>query len=760
MPFVKATLHSRTLRLLAASPVIFAMFNATAADQQSVATVPLEASDVKKTDAKQSPPSAKPAAAKAPEQKIQQIEVKGNVQSYDDRRNDTATKIVVTQEEILKNGDTSIGEVLKRLPGITLGGVQGRGGNVRMRGLGAGYTQILLNGEPSPPGFSMDSLSPDMIERIEIMRAATAEFSTQAVAGAINIILKKAIQTAQREVKVGTQLDNGKVGGSANLTLSDRKGPISYSLNAGLIGSRYERLPVLTTESAYNPGGKQTLLTNTATNSNGLFQSFNLAPRINLSLGNGETITSQSFVNVNRFNGNNHSRTKTTLGTPPTYSGVDQTVESGFNMVRSDLNWTRKIGTGGKLDMKLGANYNDRNTDADNLQLNAQDQLLVRRIINSAASDKGVTGSGKFSTPFAQDHALTLGWDGGISNRSEDKIQRDTSPVGIKPVNSDENFQASVKRLAMFAQDEWSVTPRWSVYYGLRWEGLDTTSQGNSYADVHNKSSVWSPVFQTLWKLPDTKNDQLRFGLTRTYKAPATNTLIPRRFSSLNNTPTTPDSQGNPNLRPELAWGLDLSFEHYLTDGGLLSASTFVRRIEDITRNSLSQIDGLWVSMPVNDGVATTKGIELEAKLPIRSLYKAAPAIELRANIARNWSTISTVPGPNNRIDQQTPFSANFGLDYKLDNLPLTVGGNYSFQTGGPVQISANQSAYSVPKRVLDLYALWKFTKEIQLRVALANGLHQDNISESTYTDSSGKRQSSTLTPTTAVVRGILEVRF
>lgn len=756
MRFVKSNSQARLLRLLAASPVILAMFSAHAADDQASTPAATEKSEVK--DGK---PVARPAppAAKAPEQKIQQVEVKGSVQAYDDRRNDTATKIVVTQEDIIKNGDTSIGEVLKRLPGITLGGVQGRGGDVRMRGLGAGYTQILLNGEPSPPGFSLDSLSPDMIERIEIMRAATAEFSTQAVAGAINIILRKAIQTGQREVKFGFNEENHKVGFGANLQLSDRKGPISYSVNGGLISSQFERLPVIVTETAFDSTGKQTLLTTTPTNSTGKFQAINLAPRINLSLGNGETITSQSFVNVNRFDGNNKSRTTTAFGTPPTYSGLDQTVQSGFNMVRSDLNWVRKIGNG-KLDMKLGANYNDRNTDADNYQLNAKDQLILHRVINSSASDKGVTASGKYSTPFVQDHALVFGWDGGISNRSEDKIQRDSSPVGITPVNTDETFKASVKRLAVFAQDEWSVTPRWSVYYGLRWEGLDTTSEGNTYADVHNKSSVWSPVLQTLWKLPDTKNDQLRFGLTRTYKAPPTNSLIPRRFSSLNNSVVSPDSQGNPNLKPELAWGLDLSYEHFLSDGGLLSASTYVRRIEDITRRQLSQIDGLWVSMPVNDGTANTHGIELEAKLPLRSIMKSAPAIEIRANMARNWSTISTVPGPNNRIDQQTPFSANFGLDYKMDKVPLTLGGNYSLQTGGPVQISANQAAYSVPKRVLDMYALWKFTPKAQLRVSVGNGLHQDNINESTYTDASGVRKTSTLTPTSATVRGMLEVRF
>jgi outer membrane receptor protein involved in Fe transport len=116
-------------------------------------------------------------------------------------------------------------------------------------------------------------------------------------------------------------------------------------------------------------------------------------------------------------------------------------------------------------------------------------------------------------------------------------------------------------------------TKQWSVYAGLRWEGLETKSSGNTYADVKNRSSVFSPILQTLYKLPDSKNDQLRFGLTRTYKAPDTNSLIPRRFLSTDNKQTNPDSTGNPNLKPELAWGLDLAYEHYMPQGGVLSAS-------------------------------------------------------------------------------------------------------------------------------------------------------------------------------------------
>ena len=70
----------------------------------------------------------------------------------------------------------------------------------------------------------------------------------------------------------------------------------------------------------------------------------------------------------------------------------------------------------------------------------------------------------------------------------------------------------------------------------------------------------------TLYKIPGSKNDQIRGGITRTYKAPNVAQLVPRRGIASNNSPTTPDTMGNPQLKPELAWGLDLAYEHYLSD--------------------------------------------------------------------------------------------------------------------------------------------------------------------------------------------------
>jgi len=93
-------------------------------------------------------------------QKLDSVEVTRKV---DPRIESTVTRIVVNQEEILRYGDTTLADVLKRLPGITVVNVPGQGVDIRMRGLGNGYTQILIDGEPAPRGFSIDSLAPDAI---------------------------------------------------------------------------------------------------------------------------------------------------------------------------------------------------------------------------------------------------------------------------------------------------------------------------------------------------------------------------------------------------------------------------------------------------------------------------------------------------------------------------------------------------------------------------------------------------------------------
>ncbi len=180
-------------------------------------------------------------APAAGEQKMQKVEVRAQCRElrpaprrhrHQDRRRPGRDR---------QYGDTNVADVLKRVPGITVSSPNGRNAEIRMRGLGAGYTQILINGERAPNGFTLDSLSPDVIERIEVLRAASAEFSTQSVAGTVNIVLKKTARSGQREFKLGARTGSGFSGPTANIQLSDKLGKMSYSIAGSVMAEQMKR---------------------------------------------------------------------------------------------------------------------------------------------------------------------------------------------------------------------------------------------------------------------------------------------------------------------------------------------------------------------------------------------------------------------------------------------------------------------------------------------------------------------------------------
>jgi len=669
-------------------------------------------------------------AAPQSAQKMQTVEVKGSAAAYDPRRDDTATRIVVSQEEIVKYGDTSVTDVLKRVPGITVNSSNGRGGEIRMRGLGAGYTQILINGERAPAGFSIESLAPDVIERIEVLRAASAEFSTQSVAGTINIVLKKAIRSGQRELKLGMRrTSSGMRGPNANLQLSDKLGKMSYSISGAAAHESFERTATVT-EDGFASSGLQTQARSTTGREDGSFTFMNLAPRLNWNLENGDTLTSQTFLNMARFKTRTNEVASTGIGAPAAYPELDLANEVRNSYLRTELNWVHKMEGGAKLDTKLGV----QRGKSDNEQRRwtpAGAPRVLDNVIASESEDRGATSTGKYSRTIFEGHALGMGWDGGYNTRKDSRLEREAGRLVFPGLPGGEQFEARVARLALYAQDEWSISPRLSVYLGARWEGIRTRTSGNTFGTGRSRSSVWSPVLQTLWKIPETKGDQLRFAVTRTYKAPSVSSLIPRRQTSVDNRSTDPDYQGNPNLQPELALGFDFSYEHYWLDGALLSASVSSRRIDGYTRHLVTFDGARWVAMPMNAGRAETRGLELEAKFPLKAIMEGAPAIDLRASLSRNWSEVDGVPGPDNRLDGQTPLSANLGVDYKTGS--FSTGTSFAYKQGGRVRVSERQTSYIEARRDLEAYVLYKFTPKLQLRVAGQNLLDQDFTHRSSY---------------------------
>ena len=690
-------------------------------------------------------------------QKVEEVEVKAS-SAVDERREDTATKIVVTSEEINKFGDTQVLDVMKRLPGVTVTNNQ-----IRMRGLGAGYTQILIDGERPPPGFTLEQLSPTLIERIEIIRAATAEFSTQSIAGTVNIVLKKKVSFSQKELRANYASGSFYKFSGANFVLADKIGDLGYNVN-GWAGHNTNNSPFVSTERSFDAAGVQTVNRATESFSKGSGSHGGLAPRLNWNMSGGDSLNWQAVLNGWRGDGASRFRYVIAEGTPPpTFSSMGHYRYEG-SYARSELNWIAKFKGGGKFDTKLSFDYNRNQNENFNDGFNPAGQQNVARYNLTDGTSRGWTFNGKFSQPLGDGHSFVTGWDIGHSVRDEKNIQRDTSFPGVLPLipafNSAADYEATLEKSAAFAQDEWNVTKNWSLYLGLRWEGLTTKSTGSNFDGVKSRYDVMSPIMQTLYRLPDRKGEQLRLALTRTYKAPGTQQLIPRRFTVIDNTPTTPDFSGNPDLQPELATGIDAAYEKFWDKGASMSFAASARRINDYMRQGLRFNNGRWVQLPVNDGHANTRSIEFDAKFPLQLFFPSAPPIDTRFNVNRNWSSVDSIPGPNNRLDSQTPFSATLGMDYRMVGGMITAGGSLTYKQGGEVRTSPNQTRFVTARKDMDVYVLWKANAKLQLRLTLSNVLTPSEINRSTYFDANGQTLRSTDTPSKMNVRAGVEWKF
>jgi outer membrane receptor for ferrienterochelin and colicin len=663
--------------------------------------------------------------------RMQQVEVKGTAADYDPRRDDTASKTVLNSEEIKKYGDDNVYDVLKRAPGVTV-----TGNTIRMRGLGAGYTQILVNGDRPPPGFSLDNLKPDQIERIEIVRSASAEYSMQAIAGTINIVLRKVVAKAQHDLRIGAANSplshNASIGG----TVADKMGQLSYFLNGGLYGGEYQSMSASTDEFRI-PTGELTQQRASNYYGTGHYLGGYFYPRLAWKFDSGDELNVQVGAMANRGRYGGGFTTSNLVGSFPQPEWMEsfQTSPNNQRMASVSVNWIAKL-AGGKLDLTLSTERSRSDSDAWSQLYTEHRALGLERDWDAASRDSRKSIRSKFTRSMFDGHALATGLDASVQKTDETRERREQYS-NAAPTDIVEDFTPRITRLAAFVQDEWSIDKQLSIYLGLRWEGVQTDSEGTGLAASHSRSQVLGPVAQTLYKFPGASGRQLRLALTRTYKAPAIEQLTAKRYEAALNTRFTPDSGGNPALRPELANGIDLTYEHFWSPGALFAVTGSRRAITDYIRTRLDQdAQGRWLYQPINDGTAQVYSLAAELKAPLRLINAALDGFDARASASRNWSHVTSVPGPDNRLDAQVPFSANLGVDYKKGDLGL--GASLAFQRGGWVRISEPQSQRQQYKRDLDAYALWKLNPHYQLRFTLANIFGTDATSERLYSDDRG----------------------
>ena len=657
--------------------------------------------------------------------------------SNDERRRSTASRITFGREELDRMGDSTLGEVLKRLPGVSIGGAPGRGGAVRMRGMGGGYTQILIDGQRMAPGFSLDSIAPEQIERIEVMRAPVAEHSTQAIAGTINVIMRSDFKRKTHEFRVGGGADGGRSQLGATWINNGQTDLLGYSLTATLFQggqgnewdshTRHADANDVTTLDRQEHASSENRRT-------GLFAN----GRLQVKLGAGQTLDLQPFFNSVRTRTTGQAELTQTL--PQTLAPNDPAIayrqanwlsHSHWQMARLNGSYIAGSPAGGRLQFNFNGSLSESGSLSDRTETGGSAGAGRRKVDDSQAREQSVDLKGRYSQLLAERHSASGGLELARSQRTDGR----TSSVDGVPSLAEfgEDTQATSQRLALWAQDEWDWSKTFSFYAGARWEAISTRSNAVT-GGVHNRSAVFTPLAQMVWKLPDAPRDQIRASLTRSYRAPNTSQLIARpTLSNLypdlrrTNQPSSPDRTGNANLLPELSWGLELSAEHYLDAGGILSANLFLKRIDNLIRQvrSLESVSYAsvprWVSRPQNIGQANVAGLELEAKGRLSDLISTDLPITLRSNLTLMWSQVNQVSGPNNRIEGQAPYTANLGSDWPVKGTPLSLGANLNFTPGFQITQIDHQVSRQGVKRVIDANAMWRFNPDASLRLTISN---------------------------------------
>jgi outer membrane receptor for ferrienterochelin and colicins len=690
------------------------------------------------------PVRPQPAPAGQRSEQLQRVEISGTASDESIRRASTASKIVVTREEIEKFGDATVGEVLKRLPGVTTGGRPGRGGDVRMRGMGGGFTQLLVNGERMPPGFSLDQLPPEQVERIEVLRAPTAEYGTRAIAGTINVVLREPLKRRLNEFRAGVGVEHGRLSPGISWSRNDSFGE-GHTYNLSLNAMRGERVDdVISDTLRVNRATGAEQLQATRGRSEDSRQALNLNGRVQIKLGGQDSLSIQPFIVANKSESRSDiSRTTTPAPVPPLAGDFDRALTTGdnrFTMARLNAQWQLRPDTDTRVELRGGVG--GASADGHSLRQETLKGVASRVQEDTTDSrDRSWTLVGKYSRSLQNDHSLVFGGEGEGNTRhaSRTTLVNGAPQQGLGEFGDD--LDASTTRLAAYAQDEWTVGKQWDFYAGLRWEGIKTESSAANYA-VSNTSSVFTPLAHARYKLDPGGKEAIRMSLTRSYRSPNLNDLIARPSINSNEPHdiTNPDRAGNPALKPELATGIEIGYEKYLSKGGLLSANFFARRISHLMRNvtALETVSWSatprWVARPRNLGKASTMGLELEAKFRLDEYFDGALPVNVRSNVSFFTSKVDDLPGPNNRIEGQPKATANLGFDYRLRSVPLSLGASLNWTPSSTIQQTALTEVRTDRKLVTDAFAMWNITPEQSLRLSASNLTPQDYFTGSLST--------------------------
>lgn len=541
-------------------------------------------------------------------------------------------KTIVTREEMLQFGDQSVNDALRRAAGFQMPtpgqGPRGSSGSGSMRFRGGRAPVFLINGEAVQGGprggmSIVDSITPEMIERIEITKQPSVAQASVASSAVINIILKEPLDDARisGNVKLGygiTQSDQ-KEEQRKNISVQadGRDGAWIYSVSANQMWNDSKS----STEIENINGTRQQIRSTNRTNT--MF-----APRIEYQIDDQQKLVSEIFYRNNESDG------------------------SSSNQVQNDKNDS----------IRLNTRYERKDKgDSDKVRLSIEKQ-------NETES----TRSNQYSSYIDETvNEYGLAYDG-VRKFDESKQVKFGLDARANELASNIADTLDEQRYALYLESSWKFTKHQTLTLGARQEWLERSGLVE-YSD-QNLSPVLAHRFDF--------NDQwsLQTNISRAFKSPNSNNLMPTvsistdaDAGSINN----PDRGGNPNLLPEKITALETTLGYNTTAGGV-NITAFHRDIDDYIEKVIRQEGTRFVERPYNQDQATTYGVEVSGRYALKQTDNGH-SFMLNGQLSTVRAKIEDSDHNTRLASDVAPYTASTGVSYNYQPWQLASSINLSY---------------------------------------------------------------------------------
>ncbi|MFW1995879.1 TonB-dependent receptor plug domain-containing protein [Acinetobacter guillouiae] len=541
-------------------------------------------------------------------------------------------KTIVTREEMLQFGDQSVNDALRRAAGFQMPtpgqGPRGSSGSGSMRFRGGGAPVFLINGEAVQGGprggmSIVDSITPEMIERIEITKQPSAAQASVASSAVINIILKEPLDDARisGNVKLGygiTQSDQ-KEEQRKNISVQadGRDGAWIYSVSANQMWNDSKS----STEIENINGTRQQIRTTNRTNT--MF-----APRVEYQIDDQQKLVSEIFYRKNESDG------------------------SSSNQVQNDQNDS----------IRLNTRYERKDKgDSDKVRLSIEKQ-------NETES----TRSNQYSSYIDETvNEYGLAYDG-VRKFDESKQVKFGLDARANELASNIADTLDEQRYALYLESSWKFTKHQTLTLGARQEWLERSGL------VEYSDQNLSPVLAHRFDFSDQWS--LQTNISRAFKSPNSNNLMPTvsvstdaDAGSINN----PDRGGNPNLRPEKITALETTLGYNTTAGGV-NITAFHRDIDDYIGKVIRQEDTRFVERPYNQDQATTYGVEVSGRYALKQTDNGH-SFMLNGQLSTVRAKIEDSDHNTRLASDVAPYTASTGVSYNYQPWQLASSINLSY---------------------------------------------------------------------------------